>query len=98
MAPGLLIESQLNRSCFKMDNNRTETRMRRLKEGRIVFNNKGSVMSCVVRDASKFGARVSVGEPYLVPHEFEFTVAGEEPRPARKVWVRQKEMGLQFTA
>lgn len=79
-----------------MDENRQTARMRRLKEGRLVFNNKRSVMSCIVRDASKFGARVTIGEPYLVPHEFEFLVPGEAPRAARKVWVRRDEMGLQY--
>ncbi len=53
-------------------------------------------MSCIVRDVNKFGARVTIGEPYLVPYEFEFTVSGEPPRMARKVWIREKEMGLQF--
>jgi hypothetical protein len=81
-----------------MDDNRQDPRMRRLKEGRLVFNGRKSVMSCIVRDASKFGARVTTGEPYLVPHEFEFAVAGEALRPARKVWVKQNEMGLQFIA
>lgn len=81
-----------------MNDNRQTARMRRLKEGRVVFNGKRSVMSCIVRDASKFGARVTIGEPYLVPHEFEFVVTGEEPRAARKVWIRNNEMGLEFTA
>ena len=80
-----------------MEDKRKVARMKRLKEGRVVFNNKRSVMSCVVRDASKFGARVTIGEPYLVPFEFEFVMAGEEPRVARKIWIRQNEMGLQFT-
>ena len=79
-----------------MDNKREATRMRRLKEGRVVFNNRKSVMSCIVRDASKFGARISIGEPYLVPYEFEFMLQGEPPRLARKVWIRQNEMGLQY--
>lgn len=79
-----------------MDNKREEPRMRRLKEGRIIFNSKKSLMSCIVRDASSTGARVTVGEPYLVPHEFEFAVQGQTPRPARKIWIRQNEMGLQF--
>jgi hypothetical protein len=81
-----------------MEDNRTTPRMRRLKEGRVVFNSKRSVMSCIVRDASKFGARVQIGEPYLVPHEFDFVMAGDEPRAARKIWIRQNEMGLQFIA
>lgn len=79
-----------------MENKREETRMRRLKEGRIVFNNKKSVMSCIVRDASNTGARVTVGEPYLVPHEFELVVQGAEPRHARKIWIKQNEMGVQY--
>lgn len=78
------------------DENRRTVRMRRLKEARLVFNNRQSVMSCIVRDASKFGARVTIGEPYLVPFEFDFLTPGETPRQARKVWVRQNEMGLQF--
>ena len=81
-----------------MDDNRQTARMRRLKEGRVVFNGKRSVMSCIVRDACKFGARISIGEPYLIPHEFEFSVAGGEPRAARKVWVRETEMGLEYLA
>ena len=81
-----------------MNDCRQTARMRRLKEGRLVFNHRNSVMSCVVRDASKFGARITIGEPYLVPHEFEFLVAGDEPRAARKVWIRQNEMGLEYVA
>jgi hypothetical protein len=80
-----------------MDDNRSSTRQRRLKEGRLVFNHRASVMSCVVRDESKFGARVSVGEPYLVPYEFEFGLVGTELRQARKIWVSRNEMGLQYT-
>jgi PilZ domain len=81
---------------MNMDDNRQAARMRRLKEGRLVFNNKRSVMSCIVRDASKFGARITIGEPYLVPHEFDVLIPGEKPIPARKIWIRQNEMGVQF--
>ena len=81
-----------------MDDNRKTMRTKRLKEGRLVFNNKSSVMNCIVRDANRFGARVTIGEPYLVPYEFDYLVAGESPRTARKVWVRVNEMGLEFTS
>jgi hypothetical protein len=82
---------------IQMDENRKTARMKRLKEGRLVFNNKRSVISCIVRDASKFGARVTVGEPYLVPFEFELLLNDDAPRPARKVWINDHEMGLQYT-
>ena len=80
-----------------MDDKREDVRMRRLKDARLIFNKKQSVMSCVVRDASNCGARVTIGEPYLVPYEFDFAVSGAAARPARKIWVKQNEMGLQFT-
>ncbi|MFO1123741.1 MAG: hypothetical protein U1F47_15650 [Hyphomicrobiales bacterium] len=81
-----------------MDNKRQEQRMRRLKEGRIIFNDRKSVMSCIVRDASSCGARITVGEPYLVPHEFVLSISGVGERRARKVWIRQNELGLQLLA
>jgi hypothetical protein len=86
----------MNQADTIMDNKRKETRMRRLKEARIIFNERRSVMSCIVRDASSCGARVTVGEPYLVPHEFSFAAPGAPERQARKIWIRQNEMGLQF--
>ena len=79
-----------------MDENRKAVRSRRLKEARIVFNDRRSVVSCIVRDASTLGARVTLGEPYLVPHDFELRVNGEPSRPARKIWVRRNEMGLRY--
>lgn len=88
----------MSRECAAMDDDRKEPRHRRLKEGRLVFNNRRSVMTCIVRDASRFGARVQIGQPYLVPHEFEFATGGDDLRPARKVWVRDCEMGVQFLA
>lgn len=79
-----------------MDERRGQPRMRRLKEARIVFNGNKSVLSCVVRDATAEGARVTVGEPYLIPFEFDFVVGSGPARHARKVWVRQNQMGLKF--
>lgn len=72
--------------------------MRRLKEGSIYFNGKKSMMSCIVRDVSETGARVTVGEPYLLPTEFELAIHGKPARPARKVWVKLNEMGIEFLA
>ena len=81
-----------------MDEKRKLPRMHRLKEGRIYFNDRKSIMSCIVRDVSEAGARVTVGEPYLLPAEFEFVIHGSPARPARKVWVKQNEMGIEFLA
>jgi hypothetical protein len=81
-----------------MDEKRRVQRVRRLKDGRIYFNDKKSMMNCVVRDVSETGARVTVGEPYLIPTEFELVIKGGPPRLARKVWIKQNEMGVKFIA
>jgi hypothetical protein len=80
-----------------MTEQRTNPRQRRLKEGRIVFNDKKSLMSCIVRDANAQGARVKIGEPYLVPLEFDLVIRGEGPaRAAERVWIKDTEMGVKF--
>ena len=80
-----------------MTEQRSNPRHRRLKEGRIVFNDRKSLMSCIVRDANEQGARIKCGEPYLVPMEFEVHIRGEGPsRQARRVWVKGTEMGVKF--
>ncbi len=70
--------------------------MRRPEEGRIHFNGKESAMSCAVRHVSDTGARAAVGDPYLMPAEFEFVVSGFPARPVRKGWVKQNEIGIEF--
>lgn len=54
-------------------------------------------LPCLVQDQSSEGARVMMREPHVVPFEFYFTMAGAKPRLARKVWVKQSEMGLQYS-
>jgi hypothetical protein len=82
-----------------MEEKRRVQRQRRLKEGRIVFNGRKSVMSCLIRDLSETGAKLRCGEPYLVPPRFELLVTGAgEHRASERVWIRQGEMGIRFLA
>jgi hypothetical protein len=76
---------------------RASQRMRRLKEARVIFNGKNSVLSCLVRDVSDTGARIRIGEPFRVPDIFVLEIHGQPPRPARKVWIGQDELGAAFT-
>lgn len=81
-----------------MDEKRRQPRMRRLKEGRIIFNGRKSLMSVRVRDIGPGGARLICGEPYLAPPIFEVAVVGEPGlRPAERVWIKGNEMGVKFT-
>jgi hypothetical protein len=72
-------------------------RQRRLKEARIVFNGRKSVLSCLVRDVSDSGFRIKIGEPFRVPDIFELSMPGRAARPARKVWIGTDELGAAFT-
>lgn len=76
---------------------RTSIRQRRLKEARVIFNGKKSVLSCLLRDVSETGFRIKIGEPYRVPDIFEIEVSGQPARPARKVWIGTDELGAAFT-
>jgi hypothetical protein len=79
-----------------MSEHRQAIRMRRLKDARLVFNDRKSVMNCTVRNVSEQGAKLLMAEPYQVPVEFELTISGTDPRPARKIWFRGGEMGVKF--
>ena len=79
-----------------MSEHRQAIRMRRLKDGRLVFNGRKSVMNCTVRNASAKGAKLVMAEPHLVPAEFELAISGADPRLARKIWFKEGEMGVKF--
>lgn len=80
-----------------MTDKRHSPRMRRLKEGRIFFLDGKTVITCKVRDVSQTGARLKVGEAFLVPYSFMVTIPGEmDQRPAERVWVRGDEVGIKF--
>lgn len=76
---------------------RQSPRMRRLKEARVVSLDGKMVITCKVRDVSQTGARLKVGESFLIPHSFLVTIPGEMiERPAERVWVRGDEVGIKF--
>ena len=79
-----------------MSEHRQAIRMRRLKDARLVFNGRKSVMNCTVRNASEHGAKLLMAEPYMVPVEFELTISGADPRSVRKIWFKENEMGVKF--
>lgn len=71
--------------------------MRRLKEGRLFFLDGRTVITCKIRDVSETGARLKVGEAFLVPSNFLISIPGEmEQRPAERIWVKGDEVGIKF--
>ena len=76
---------------------RHEKRMRSLLSGHVVMNNKNSTVDCLVRNLADHGARLHFGGTPWLPEEFELRIDGRnERRKARKVWIREGEMGVEL--
>ncbi len=77
---------------------RSSKRNRTFLNGRIIFNNRCSVISCTVRDLSDTGARIAFGHVIEIPAEFEFEIPKKGMSVwARVVWSKGKEHGVKFT-
>ena len=74
-------------------NRRSKQRQRTLKEGRIIFNSRRSVISCVVRNLSERGALLIVPHIAGIPPTFDFCV-GNETHAARIVWADKDKLGI----
>jgi hypothetical protein len=80
-----------------MEEKRCELRERRLKSGKIEYNNRQSVMDCNIRDVSPHGARLKIANTLGLPDEFQLSIPSVcEKRWARRAWTRYDEMGVQF--
>jgi hypothetical protein len=67
-------------------------------EGRIVFNNRSSVIGCTVRDISSTGAQISFAEALKIPPEVELEIPRTGQRfIARVVRLFGHSHGLMFT-
>lgn len=77
--------------------NRASPRSRVLKSGTILVGSRPSVISCMVRNLSKTGAKLICGDQISVPNSFRLSVGGEaEPRMARVRWRKGNEIGVEF--
>ena len=76
---------------------RREPRRRVLKEARIIFNNRFSVINAAVRDLSTNGCRLKLYQSLALPKSFTiaFPSVGLE-RPARLVWQFEEHVGAEF--
>ncbi len=76
---------------------RRETRLRSLLGGHVVMNNRCSTVDCLVRNLAEHGARLKFGGTPWLPEEFELRIDGRnDKRKARKVWMRDGEMGVEL--
>jgi hypothetical protein len=76
---------------------RSSKRNRTFLDGRIIFNNRCSVITCTVRDLSDTGARISFGHIILIPEQFEIEVPKKGLSvSARVIWSRGRDHGVKF--
>ncbi len=79
------------------DNRRSNQRRRTILKGRILFNNRSSVLDCTIRDLSDTGAQLAFPDVSLLPLDFELEIPSKDLRiSAQVVWSRGKNYGVRF--
>jgi len=82
---------------IRMSENRSSRRQRTALNGRLVFNNRSSVLDCAVRNLSATGAWLTFPEISELPPEFELEIPNRGLRVlARLVWSRGANHGVAF--
>ena len=76
---------------------RRSQRKRTILQGRVVFNNRFSLLDCIVRDLSETGAQVAFAHPVTLPLEIELEIPTRGLSAlARVMWSNGKNHGLMF--
>lgn len=76
---------------------RQAPRTRVLKKGRIVFNQKRSVIDCTVRNLTSAGAMLIVKSLIGIPDRFDLRVDSDAASHAASVvWKRDNQLGVKF--
>ena len=74
---------------------RINPRRRVIKAGKIIFNQRNSVIDCTLRNISETGAMVSVAQITFVPDEFELRWE-DKVRLCTIVWRKFNAFGVSF--
>jgi hypothetical protein len=81
-----------------MQERRHKPRLRTLRAGKILFNNKRSVIDCMVRNVSTDGACLMVASVVGIPSGFDLLIEGESAsRPCNMVWHASNKIGVEFS-
>jgi PilZ domain len=81
-----------------MQERRRGARARTLRAGKILINNKRSVIDCMVRNVSARGACLLLPSVIGVPQMFDLIIDGEAAsRPCKMIWHAQNRIGIEFS-
>jgi hypothetical protein len=76
---------------------RSSPRNRTILQGRVVFNDRFSLIECIVRDLSENGAQIAFSHPISLPSELELEIPKKQlSTRARVMWSNGKVHGLLF--
>jgi hypothetical protein len=73
-----------------------DTRKTALKGGQLIIGSE--LLDCFVLNMSDTGARVSFRAPVELPEAVILKLGDGSTYPALRIWARETEVGLQFTA
>ena len=80
-----------------MQERRHSPRTRTLRAAKILFNNRRSVIDCMVRNVSATGACLEFPSTVGVPDRFDLVIAPEpHARPCRIAWKDKTRVGVTF--
>jgi len=76
---------------------RNNARRRTLKAGRIIFNDRFSVIDCTVRNLSDTGACLEVASIIGIPDAFDLNIEADQPgRHCHVAWRTERRIGVAF--
>ncbi len=80
-----------------MSEARRSERVRAFLGAKIIFNNRMSIVDCVVRNISSSGAKLALAGSLPIPGEFELQIPQKScSYRARLVWRNTEAMGVEF--
>jgi hypothetical protein len=80
-----------------MQERRKVARHRMLREGKILLNDRRSVIDCVVRNLSEAGACLQVASVIGIPPTFDLQIDhGPTTQSCRAIWHGQNRIGVEF--
>ncbi|MGN6285295.1 MAG: diguanylate cyclase [Afipia sp.] len=80
-----------------MDERRHAQRARTFRGGKILLNNRRSVVGCTVRNLSDTGACLQVESIADIPDRFDLAIEGDELiYPCRLMWTSENRIGVSF--
>jgi hypothetical protein len=77
---------------------RRMARQKSLLRGTIHFNNRRSALDCLIRDISRYGARLTFSDAVTVPDVLELHIPQKnQTLRTHVIWRRGQEVGVAFT-